>query len=101
MEKPTDNLHKTNITLKMLIESQILLAGQEIFCSNPSVNGFLNSDGSITVFINGRNKVYDYLSGAARHIEGRSLNGWIYWYVLRDGEKVPLGNFRDQYLNRT
>ena len=93
-----DNFQKTNVTLKMLIESKILLPGLELVCPNPKVRGNLNSDGSITVNIEGKEKKFDYLSGAARHIEKRSINGWIYWHVIINGEERNIGSFRDEYL---
>jgi len=93
-----NELQKTNVTLKMLLDSKILSPGLELTCANPDVNGELNADGSITVFYHSQRKKFDYLSGAARFIEKKSLNGWLYWDVVHDGTRKNLGAFRDQYL---
>jgi len=99
MENP-ENYPKTNITLKMLIDSGLFIPGQRVFSQDGSVSGFLNTDGSITVHLKDQDKTFEYLSGAARYIEKRSLNGWLYWHVLVDGQKVALDTFRDQYLDQ-
>ncbi|MEJ5829053.1 hypothetical protein V7S65_20990 [Chitinophaga sp. CCNWYY40] len=93
-----NSLQKTNVTLKMLLDTKILSQGQQIFCTKPDIHGILNEDGSITIIIEGKQKGFDFLSGAARHIEKRSLNGWTYWWVVVNGEKYSLDGFRDQYL---
>lgn len=89
---------KTNITLKMLIDSGIILPGTELFCANPAVKGILVQNGSIKVYINGKEKVFEYLSGAARHIEKRSINGWVYWQTMTQDGRVALSIFRDKYI---
>jgi hypothetical protein len=91
-------LQKTNVTLSMLIDSGIILPGAELVCPNPKVRGLLNPDGSIQVIIDGKEKTFQFLSGAARYIEKRSLNGWLYWSTMIDGERQNLGDFRDQFL---
>jgi Restriction Enzyme Adenine Methylase Associated len=95
---PSDGIIKTNISLKMLIDSGILNEGQEIFCRNPNIKGIINNDGSITLDINDKKMAFGYLSGAARFIEKISLNGWLYWHVIHNNEKQPIGIFRDEYL---
>ncbi|HEU4551714.1 MAG TPA: hypothetical protein VFS25_02730 [Chitinophaga sp.] len=91
-------IQKTNVTLKMLLDSGILTAEQELVCENPNVRGMLNGDGTITVRLEDIERRFDFLSGAARFIEKRSINGWLYWGTLVNGIKHNLGDFRDQYL---
>ena len=93
-----DHLEKTNVTLKMLIESEILSPGLELVCANPNVHGILNSDGSIKIMMDGKEKIFPFLSGAARYIEKRSLNGWIYWQVRNGEGRTDLSAFRDAYI---
>ena len=84
----------------MLIENGILSPGQPLVCGNPDATGILNADGSIKVFYRQEEeKLFDFLSGAARYIEGRSINGWIYWQVPANEGTVPLSDFRDQYIS--
>ena len=97
---PADAIQRTNVSLKMLIEGGILNAGQEIVCRNSKIKGCINSDGSITLDINGSKRDFEYLSGAARFIEKISLNGWLYWHVITNGKKQPIGIFRDEYLKK-
>lgn len=82
----------------MLIDAKILSPGSKLVCANQNVRGVLNSDGSITVKIDGTERVFEYLSGAARFIEKISINGWIYWSIEIDGKKHDLSSFRDQYV---
>ena len=58
-----DHLEKTNVTLKMLIESEILSPGLELVCANPKVHGILNGDGSIKIIMDGKEKIFPFLSG--------------------------------------
>lgn len=89
----------TAITLKMILESGILKPNSELFVlSNSEVEGILNADGSITVYLNGLKKVFPYPSGAARYVEKKSINGWLYWYVNTEGEKQSLSFYRDKYI---
>lgn len=92
------DIQKTNVTLKMLIESKILSPGIELICAKPGIKALLNKDGSIKVFVDGNNKVFEYLSGAARYIEKKSVNGWIYWRTVTREGQVPLSEFRDKYI---
>lgn len=93
-----NNLDKTSITLKMLIDANLISPGQEVVCSRPDVKGTIKEDGSLIVTFEGKERVFPFLSGAARYIEKRSLNGWIYWHITINSQIVKLDAFRDQYL---
>ncbi len=82
----------------MLIESEILVPGIVLIRSNPDVRGILNSDGSINVFFKGKEKNFQFLSGAARYLEGKSLNGWRYWQTHTSEGLRALRDYRDQYI---
>ncbi|MGC3973225.1 MAG: hypothetical protein QM771_02405, partial [Nitrospira sp.] len=99
MFDPAD-LQKTNVTLKMLIDSNILLPGSKLICTNPNVYGILNPNGSIKLFRDGKIKEFEYLSGAARFVEKRSINGWLYWHVLIGNKSTSLSSFRDTYIDQ-
>ncbi|MCH5716683.1 DUF4357 domain-containing protein [Niabella hibiscisoli] len=94
-----ESFAKTNVTIKMLLESKVLRSGTEIFCPNSTVKGFINHDGSVSVIIGNQEKNFESLSGAAKYIEGRSINGWIYWRTNTENGQVALSDFRDAYLN--
>jgi len=85
----------------MIIDSGILIAGTDVFAiNNKKTRGKLNRDGSITVKINGEDIVCPYPSGAARTIEKKSLNGWIYWCILDSGSYNNLTYYRDIYTKQ-
>lgn len=82
----------------MLVEAGFLKLGQELVCSNTKAKCSINTDGFVSLKYNGEDKIFEHLSGAARYIEKKSLNGWIYWQVEIDGRKIFLSELRDQYL---
>jgi hypothetical protein len=89
------------ITLSMIIDAGILSPGIKVYSvMNKQITGILNSDGSITLKIKDEIKNFPFPSGAARAIENRSLNGWIYWQVLDSGEYRDLGFFREIFSKR-
>ncbi len=83
----------------MLLDAGILTPGLELHCRMQDARGILNADGSITVHLNGKEKVCEYLSGAARYVAKISLNGWTYWSIKINDEPRLLDSFREQYLN--
>lgn len=95
-----NSFDKTAITLKMLIDANLINPGQELFCPNPNAKGVINKDGSLKLIYEGKEVDFPFLSGAARYVEKRSLNGWIYWYTTTNGESQRLDTFRDQYLKQ-
>jgi hypothetical protein len=87
------------ITLLNLIEAEILAPGIKLFSlGNGNVSGILNSDGGISLSIDMQEKVFHSPSGAARAIEKRSINGWIYWGAYESNEIKPLTFYRDRYI---
>lgn len=97
MNKMPTELKKTEITLKMLVESELLSAGEELLCEHPNARGILNSDGSIKVILEGNEKAFQYPSGAARYVENKSLNGWKYWFIRINDEVHFLDSFREKF----
>ncbi|MCD2424384.1 hypothetical protein LQ567_16510 [Niabella pedocola] len=95
-----DTFERTAVTLKMILEKGILQANLKLTSVlNPEIEGVLNEDGSITVTINGQKRTFLYPSGAARYVEQRSINGWIYWQIELEGMKYTLSYYRDLYIN--
>lgn len=82
----------------MLFDAGHLKVGQEVFSANPEATGIINKDGTLKVFYQDREKNFPFLSGAARYIENRSLNGWIYWFIEVDGQRESLDSIRELYL---
>ncbi|MCY4672352.1 MAG: DUF262 domain-containing protein [Bacteroidetes bacterium] len=55
----------------------------------------VTSDGKIRV---GNGSVFNALSGAGRKLTGKSINGWTFWQVYRDGNWHELATIRREYL---
>jgi hypothetical protein len=100
MFPPKTNLEKTSISLKMLLEVGLIQPGQEVSCGNQECSGSINSDGSLRIIFKGNEKNFPYLSGAARYVEKRSINGWLYWFVVENGQITTFDDLRQQYLVR-
>lgn len=90
-----------SITLKMIIDAGVIKAGVKVYSSlDKNIFGVLNSDGSISIKIKNKNRVFPFPSGAARAIENRSLNGWKYWTIQDSNEYKDLGFYRDIYIKK-
>ena len=87
------------VSLKTLIDVGLINSGVKVYSSlNGKISGTLNPNGSITLNIKGIIKDFPYPSGAARAIENRSLNGWIYWMIEENGIKYDLAYFRNKFI---
>lgn len=87
-----------SITLKMIIDSGILKSGIKVYSvTNEKNTGILNADGSITLEIKNEVRNFPFPSGAARAIENRSLNGWIYWTIKESNSYKELSYYRNLY----
>ena len=83
--------------LEDLIEAGLLISGSSLFKIDTSEElGVVNSEGKIEIQKNGELRTFEYPSGAARWLEGRSINGWIYWGVDVEGELMSLKQLRDK-----
>ena len=92
------NLPQQSITLKMIIDSG-LIQPEALLISKlkQDITGILNADGSISLNLKGQIKNFFSPSGAARAIEKRSINGWIYWIIKESGVPKELAIFREEY----
>ena len=89
------------ITLKMIIDAGILKPNSVVYSSlNKHITGTLNADGSLSILINKEIKTFPFCSGAARAVEDRSLNGWIYWLIEDEDELKPLDYYRTKYKEK-
>lgn len=94
-------LEEQDITLQMIIAVGLLKPGVKLYAaSDHSIQGTLNSDGSITLEIEGNTKTFPYPSGAARAIRNISVSGWIFWKVKEDGSLVDLLKYKERYRSQ-
>lgn len=94
-----ETIETTAITLKMIIDKGILKPNSLIVSlANSNVLGKLNEDGSLTITFQGQERSFPYPSGAARFVEKKSLNGWLYWCVAEKDCYKALSYYRKKYL---
>lgn len=88
-------------TIKMLVDEGILKAGSTVYGSLANnVSGILSEDGDISLVIDNKFRKFPFPSGAARAVEKRSLNGWIYWKIMDEDTNTfkELKYYRDKYV---
>lgn len=89
----------TEITLKMVIENKILKPETEIYADGDFHKmGIINQDGSITINIEGKEKNFEFPSGAARLFATTSVNGWKFWKLMTDDGLKELSHVRELYV---
>ena len=90
------------VTLKDLIEGGIIESGAPVFSPVNDIIGHIDDTGSIFITINGKQKNFSSPSGAAKAIEKKSLNGWLYLKLLDNESNIirNLSFFRDKYMER-
>jgi hypothetical protein len=90
---------QADVTLEMIINAGILQPGTKLYAaSDNKVTSTLNVDGSVTLELNGEEKIYPYPSGAARAVRNISVSGWVFWRVMEDGRFIELTEFKHRYL---
>lgn len=82
-------------TLEDLIKRGDLATGT-VLTGPGDAKARINKDGKIQVGTGSDAQVFENFSGAARHVkgEGKSVNGWDFWSVEKDGESVTVGSLR-------
>lgn len=91
-------LEQQDVTLEMLIKAGIIKVGTIVYAASDNrITGTLNIDGSITLIIDGKTKVYPYPSGAARAVRNISVSGWIFWKVNEDGQLIELRKYKEKF----
>lgn len=86
------------ITLQNLLDAGILKAGIRIYAETDSnLIATLSHSGNILLDINGSIVEKQSLSGAAKAITGKSINGWLFWKAEEAGRLETLSFFRDKY----
>lgn len=95
------NIILTEITIKMLLESGLIKPGTNIYSdTHPVKTATINSDGLISIDIDGNRKLFPYPSGAARALVNLSVNGWTFWRIKIDGELMEISYLRTIYKKR-
>ncbi|MCB9044677.1 MAG: hypothetical protein H6550_00930 [Chitinophagales bacterium] len=90
------------ITIKDLLEKGIICDGTKVFSNSSNIEGTIQSNGDIQIEIKGVTRIFPFPSGAARAVEGKSLNGWIYWKIYDSDTQSykELDFYRKKYLQK-
>lgn len=98
-EITTKNEHKMRVTIKDLIDSDILRVGQKIFRTykEQKYEAKISSDGSIELLFNG--KKFSSLNAATKSIVGGAWDAWYFWSTeCKDGSVRQLFELRKELL---
>lgn len=90
----------TEVKISDLLEENFLTVGTTLF-----LDGFNSIDyecriidgGKIELTVNSNVTYWGFPSGPAKFLTKISVNGWIRWYVLEDGDKIFLSELRSRY----
>lgn len=82
------------ISIKELIELNFLYEGEKLFLRNTNISASLTSHGKVKY----ENNTYDIHSLCAKlkRVRAKRLNGFDWWYVLRENKKVLLREVREK-----
>lgn len=82
----------------MIIDVGLIKPNTKVYASTTNdINGIINKDDSLSLRINDKEINFPYPSGAARAITKTSVNGWIFWRILDNGEYKELKSYKDKY----
>ena len=98
-EITTKSEHKMRVTIKDLIDSDILRVGQKIFRTykEQKYEAKISSDGSIELLFNG--KKFPSLNAATKSIVGGAWDAWYFWSTERkDGSVCQLYELRKEWM---
>jgi len=89
------------VTIKDLIDANILKVGQKIYGwhGDKRYEGKVLSNGNIAIVHTG--EVFDSPSGAASQIRGYQEDGWRWWHTTgADGTECVLNELRKEYMSK-
>ena len=86
------------VTVRELIENRALLEGEGFYFRTGDEIATLNPDGKLVY--NGEIIDMHSCAAKARGAKADRLNGFDYWYVIREGRRVSIADIRDEYRSR-
>lgn len=83
------------VTMQEMIEAGYFIEGEKFFLKTGDAVAGLLKDGKLEY----RGEIMDMHScaAAARGVKANRLNGFDYWYVLRNEERISIADIRDMY----
>lgn len=99
IDPANQNRTKSSIKLIDLINAGLIEPNTKIFHKSKrfSYDGTIMKNGQVSVFINSENQIFDSLSAAAISLKNRSINGWAFWKITRNGKDIKLNEIRNEY----
>jgi len=80
------------VAIADLLEAELIAPGDRLYTRGGSSIASVGADG----FIRLGDERYESPSAAGSAVAGHAINGWTYWRVDRDADRVPLSVLRDQ-----
>lgn len=103
IERATFDIKPKKVEFTDLIKSNYLHANERLYLKGRNTFATLQSDGKVMLPKEDsgckENLITDIHTGAARlaHVKAERVNGFDYWYVLRDDKRISLNEIRDSY----
>jgi hypothetical protein len=81
-------------TLQRLVDAKLVNPGQKIFRNYKGKRYEAEITATSKLRLLHDNTILNSLSGAAKHITGTEIDGWIWWYTLKDGQECSMNDLR-------
>ncbi len=85
------------VTMSEMIAAGSFAAGEDFFLKDGSKKATLLEDGRL--YFEGEARDMHTCAALARGVQASRLNGFDVWYVLREGNLVPISAVREEYRN--
>lgn len=97
IEKATFDIKPIKVTMAEMIEAGYFSINEKFVMKGIEEYGLLQSDGKLIY----NNELYDMhtLAATIRNVKADRLNGFDYWYVVRNSEQISIANIREDYRN--
>lgn len=83
------------VTMKEMIEAGQFNVGESFLLKKSNSSALLTSSGKL--YINEREMDMHTAAAIAKGVSAARLNGFDYWEVLRDGERISISEIRERY----
>ncbi|MCD6391503.1 MAG: DUF2924 domain-containing protein [Dehalococcoidia bacterium] len=82
------------VTLQDLVDAKLINPGQKIFRNYTDKRYEAEITAASKLKLLHDDTIWNSLSEAAQHITGTAINGWIWWYTLKDGQECLMDDLR-------
>ncbi|MBN2187509.1 MAG: DUF2924 domain-containing protein [Dehalococcoidia bacterium] len=82
------------VALQDLIDAKLVNSGQKVFRNYKGNRYEAEITAPNKLMLLHDNTTWNSLSEVARHVTGTAINGWIWWYTLKDGQECLMDDLR-------